>query len=85
MEISGIVLLLLVGIIAGWIAGLITKGRGFGLIRNMVIGVIGAFIGRYLFAYFGLVAHGILGLLIASVVGAVALIIIVGVIRKLAS
>ena len=54
MDFSSLVIFLLIGIIAGWLAGVIMKGDGFGLLGSMVIGVIGAFIGGYLFGLLGL-------------------------------
>ncbi len=51
-----LLLFLLVGLVAGWLAGQIMKGKGFGLVGNLVIGVIGAFIGRYVFRLLGLAA-----------------------------
>jgi uncharacterized membrane protein YeaQ/YmgE (transglycosylase-associated protein family) len=47
---------LLIGAVAGWLAGQIMKGRGFGLLGNVVVGVVGAVIGGYLFSLFGLAA-----------------------------
>lgn len=73
-----------VGLVAGWLAGLVTKGRGFGFILNIVVGVLGAFLGTYLFAHFGILATGFIGLLIAAVVGAVVLVAIVSIIQKIA-
>lgn len=77
-----ILTLLIVGILAGWLAGLITKGSGFGFLVNMVLGIVGAFIGTYLLGYFNIVTAGFLGLLIAAILGAVILLVIVGLIRK---
>jgi len=59
-------LLLVIGIIAGWLAGHITRGKGFGLVGDMVMGVIGAFAGVFLFGFAGLSAHGFIGSLIAA-------------------
>jgi uncharacterized membrane protein YeaQ/YmgE (transglycosylase-associated protein family) len=73
---------LIIGIIAGWLAGQITRGKGFGLIGNMVVGVIGALVGGFLFGLVGLSAHGFIGSLIAAIVGAVALIFVVGYLKK---
>jgi len=72
---------LLIGAVAGWIAGNLMKGGGYGLIGNMVIGVIGAFIGKYLFAFLGFSFAGMIGTLMAAVLGAVILIFIVGLIK----
>ncbi len=49
MERSEIIYFLLIGLIAGWLAGLIMKGSGLGLIGNIVVGIIGSFIGGYIF------------------------------------
>lgn len=74
---QGIIVILIVGIVAGWIAGLIVDGGGFGLIGDFVVGVIGAFIGDYLLNHFHVVlAHGIVGLIINAVIGAVILLAI---------
>ena len=68
---------LIIGIVAGSLAGRITRGKGFGLIGDMVVGVIGAFFGGFLFGLLGLSAHGTIGSLIMAVVGAVAFIFVV--------
>ena len=73
---------LIIGIVAGWLAGHITRGKGFGLLGNMVMGVIGAFVGGFLFGLVGLSAHGFIGSLIAATVGAVALIFLVKYLKK---
>ncbi|MCP4177750.1 MAG: GlsB/YeaQ/YmgE family stress response membrane protein [bacterium] len=78
----GLLLFIIIGGIAGWIAGLIMKGGGFGVIVNIVIGILGAFIGRFVFHIFGLYSMGILGSLITAIVGALILIFIVNVISK---
>ena len=82
MDGHGIILIIIIGGIAGWLAGLITKGRGFGIIGNIIIGIVGAFIGRFLFGLFGLHAMNIVGSLVVAIVGAVVLIIIVKFIKK---
>lgn len=74
---QGIIVILVVGIVAGWIAGLLVSGGGFGLIGDFVVGIIGAFIGDYVLNHFHImIAHGILGLIINAVIGAVILLII---------
>ena len=85
MDVNAIIVLLIVGILAGWIAGLITAGRGFGMLGDMLIGVVGAFLGIWLLSKFGVVLAGILGLLIYAVIGAVVLLIIIRVIRSIIS
>jgi len=73
---------LIIGIIAGWLAGQITRGKGFGLIGDMVLGVIGALVGGLLFGLVGLSAHGFIGSLIAATVGAVVFIFVVRYLKK---
>lgn len=63
---------LLVGIIAGWLAGEIFRGSGFGLLGDLVVGVIGALVGGFLFNLIGITAYGTIGSLITSVIGAMA-------------
>ena len=73
---------LLVGAVAGWIAGLI-MGRGSGHIINIVVGVIGAFLGGYLLGMVGVsFGGGLVGSLLTAVIGAVVLLFIAGLIRK---
>jgi len=74
---------LIIGILAGWIAGLITKGSGFGILLDMVIGIVGAFIGNYLLSHFSVVPSSFLSLLVSAILGAVTLILVVSVIRKI--
>jgi uncharacterized membrane protein YeaQ/YmgE (transglycosylase-associated protein family) len=62
---------LLIGLIAGWLAGLLTKGRGLGLANDLIVGVLGAFLGGLLFWVIGLSATGLIGSLIMATVGAV--------------
>ena len=73
MSTQDLVLFLAVGLVAGWLAGRIMKGGGFGLVGDLVIGVIGSFVGVWLFGVLQIQAGGILGLLIAAVVGALLL------------
>ncbi len=73
---------LIIGLIAGWLAETIMKGRGAGLIVNLVVGVIGAYLGGLLFGFLGLSMHGLIGSLISATVGAVVLLLLVGLIKK---
>jgi uncharacterized membrane protein YeaQ/YmgE (transglycosylase-associated protein family) len=73
---------LIIGLLAGWLAGNIMKGRGFGLIGNLVVGVVGALIGGFLFRLIGLASTNVIGSLITAVVGAVVLLVIVGLLKK---
>lgn len=82
MTLIALIWVLLIGAVAGWLAGLVMKGRGFGLIGNIVIGIIGAFLGSFLLAVFGIVFWGILGSLLTAFIGAVALLFVIGLIKK---
>lgn len=66
----------IIGLLAGWIAGVITRGRGFGCLLNVVLGLIGAVIGGWIFSRLGIPAWGFLGSLAAATVGAVVLVAI---------
>jgi uncharacterized membrane protein YeaQ/YmgE (transglycosylase-associated protein family) len=73
---------LLIGIVAGWLAGQIMKGRGFGLWGNLIVGVIGSLLGSFLFGLIGLAAYGLLARLVMAVVGAVVLLYLISFIRR---
>ena len=73
---------LIIGLIAGWLAELIMKGKGAGLIVNLIVGIIGAYIGGFVFRYLGLPVHGLIWSLVAAVVGAVILLFVVGLFKK---
>lgn len=69
-DLEGLAVLLLVGLVAGWLAGLIFRGRGFGFAVNLVLGLIGGFLGGWLFRVAGISVHGLLGQVIAATAGA---------------
>ena len=78
-----ILLFLLVGVVAGWLAGTLVKGGGFGLIGDLVVGVIGALIGGFLFSTFGVsMGGGLIGSIVVATVGAVVLLVIVRLIKR---
>jgi uncharacterized membrane protein YeaQ/YmgE (transglycosylase-associated protein family) len=81
MAIESILIFLVIGLIAGWLAGKIVEGTGLGLVGDLVVGVIGAFIGGWLLSYFGVFAVGIVGALVSAVIGAVVLLVIIKLIR----
>jgi uncharacterized membrane protein YeaQ/YmgE (transglycosylase-associated protein family) len=83
MGIESILVFLIVGAIAGWLAGLIVSGFGFGLIGNIVIGIVGAFIAGYLFPAIGIsLGSGIIAAIIHSTIGAVILLVLIKVIKR---
>lgn len=69
---------LFIGLVAGWLAGQIFKGSGFGIIGNIIVGVVGAFIGSMIFNLLGIGAYGTVGSIVVSTIGAIVLLWIVG-------
>jgi len=83
MTIESILAWLLIGAVAGWLAGVIVKGYGFGLLGNIVIGILGAFVGGWLFGSLGISSgSGILGSVIGATVGAVVLLFVIRLLRR---
>ncbi len=74
---------LLIGAIAGWLAGKLMKGGGFGLLLNIIIGVIGGFVGNWLFAKLNIsLSNGIVGDILTGAVGASVILFIAGLVKK---
>ena len=67
---------IIIGLLAGWIAGHLTRGRGFGCVLNVILGLIGAVIGGWVFTRLGIETWGFIGSLAAATVGAVLLVAI---------
>jgi uncharacterized membrane protein YeaQ/YmgE (transglycosylase-associated protein family) len=84
MDLTSLLIFLAIGAVAGWLAGVILKGGGFGLLVNIVVGILGAMVGGFTFGLLGISAGGILGSIITATVGAVLLLFIVGLIKKAA-
>lgn len=72
---------LIIGGIAGWIAGEIVRGNGFGIVGNIVVGIVGAVIGGLLFDFLDVGAYGLVGSLVMAVIGAVILLFILNAVR----
>ena len=71
MALESLLVIILVGAVAGWLAGLIVKGYGFGLLGNIVVGIVGAFVAGLIFPSLGLnIGSGIAGAIIHSTIGA---------------
>jgi uncharacterized membrane protein YeaQ/YmgE (transglycosylase-associated protein family) len=83
MQIESILMALIIGAIAGWLAGKLFKGRGFGLMGNIVVGIIGAVVGSFLFGVLGITAGGVIGSIIVATVGALVLLFVVNLIKKM--
>jgi uncharacterized membrane protein YeaQ/YmgE (transglycosylase-associated protein family) len=62
---------LIIGLVAGWLAGVISKGSGFGLWGDLITGVVGAFVGGFLFNLIGISTYGVIGSIVVSTIGAV--------------
>jgi uncharacterized membrane protein YeaQ/YmgE (transglycosylase-associated protein family) len=77
-----LVWVVLIGMLAGWIAGQITKGSGFGLLGDLIVGILGSLLGSFLFGLLGIVAYGLLGRLALSVIGAIVLLWLIRLIKK---
>lgn len=74
---------ILVGLIAGWLAGVLVKGGGFGVLGDIVVGVLGALVGGFLFRALGLSASGgFLGSIFVATIGAIVLIVVLRVVKR---
>jgi uncharacterized membrane protein YeaQ/YmgE (transglycosylase-associated protein family) len=82
MDIQTILIIVAIGAVAGWLAGVIMSGSGFGLLGDIVIGIIGAVIGGFLFGLLGLAAVDLIGQIISATAGAVVLIYIIRLLKK---
>jgi len=83
MGIESLLVFIIIGAIAGWLAGLIVSGFGFGLIGNIVVGIIGALIAGWLFPRLGFaIGGGILAAIINATIGAVILLVLVKVLKR---
>ena len=72
----GLIGAIVIGLLAGFLAGRLFRGRGFGLLGNIVIGLVGAMIGSFLFGLVGLAAYGLIAKLVMASLGAVVLLFI---------
>lgn len=70
-------LFIIIGAVAGWLAGLIVKGSGSGLLLNIVIGIVGSVLGGWLFSLMGISGIGMWGSLVTALIGAIVLLLIV--------
>ena len=83
MGVESLLVFIIIGAIAGWLAGLIVSGFGFGLIGNIIVGIVGAFIAGWLFPRLGFaIGGGILGSIINATIGAVILLLLVQILKR---
>lgn len=79
---NSMVMVLVVGLLAGWLAGKIQKGKGFGIAGDLVIGILGSVFGTWLFNQLGFSAYGFVGNLIVALVGALVILFLLGAVCK---
>ena len=71
-----------IGILAGWLAGQLTKGRGFGVLGDLIVGILGSLLGSFIFGLLGIFAFSLLGRLVMAVVGAIVLLWLIRLIKR---
>lgn len=82
MDPVGLLIALAIGAVAGFLAGQIVKGHGFGLVGNIIVGVLGALIFGFLFGNFNLLNNAILNGIVGGTIGAVILLVVIGFLKK---
>ena len=83
LKTMGLLIFLLVGAVAGWLAGQIMKGGGFGLLWNIILGIVGGVVGGWLFGKLGISAGGgLTGSIITAVAGAVVVVFVASLFKK---
>ncbi len=81
---ESLLVIILVGLVAGWLAGQIVQGTGFGLIGDLIIGIVGAFVGGWLLPRLGVhLGVGIVAVIASATIGAVVLLLIIRLIRRI--
>jgi uncharacterized membrane protein YeaQ/YmgE (transglycosylase-associated protein family) len=83
VDVQTLLVFLIVGAVAGWLAGVIVKGHGFGLVGNIIVGIVGAFLAGWLLPMLGIaIGGGIVAAIIDALIGAVILLVIIGFIKR---
>lgn len=83
MGIESLFVMLIIGAVAGWLAGLIVKGFGFGLLGNIVVGIVGAFLAGIILPQIGLsIGGGIVSAIFNATIGAVILLVVIKLVKK---
>jgi len=83
VDVQTLLVFLIVGAVAGWLAGVIVKGHGFGLVGNIIVGIVGAFLAGWLLQMLGIaIGGGIVAAIINALIGAVILLVIIGFIKR---
>jgi uncharacterized membrane protein YeaQ/YmgE (transglycosylase-associated protein family) len=73
---------IVIGILAGFLAGQVVKGRGMGVLVDLVVGIVGSVLGGWIFGIIGLAAYGLIGRLVVAFVGAVVLLLLVRALKR---
>lgn len=81
---NNLIYFLLIGLVAGWLAGVLIRGRGYGVVVDIILGIVGAFVGGFAFGLLGISAGGTLGAIVTATIGSVLFIAIVKAIHKAA-
>ena len=79
---EGLIYTVLVGLVAGWLAGQVMKGGGYGIVVDIILGILGGVVGAWVFGLLGLHAGGLIGRIVVSFVGAVILVWIVHQVKR---
>lgn len=82
MDITSLLIFIAIGAVAGWLAGILMKGGGFGLLMDIVLGIVGAVVGGFVFGLLGISTSGLVGSLITATVGAIVVVVLVRLIKK---
>lgn len=82
MDIMNLILFLAIGALVGWLSGIIMKGRGFGLIGNIIVGILGSILGGLIFGFLGITTGGLIGAIIMATIGAVVLLYAISILKK---
>jgi uncharacterized membrane protein YeaQ/YmgE (transglycosylase-associated protein family) len=84
LDVQSLIVWLVIGAIAGWLAGQIMSGGGFGLVGNIIVGIIGAAVAGWLFPYLGfnLVGNPLIGAIINALIGSIIVLFVVSLLRR---
>jgi uncharacterized membrane protein YeaQ/YmgE (transglycosylase-associated protein family) len=83
MSLESLLIICLIGGVAGWLAGVIVKGHGFGVLGNIVVGIVGAFVGTWALGMLGIaIGGGMIASIINAVIGAVIVLFLIGLIKR---
>jgi uncharacterized membrane protein YeaQ/YmgE (transglycosylase-associated protein family) len=82
MDLTALLAVLAIGALAGWLAGTLMSGGSFGLIGNIIVGIVGAVVGSFVFDFLGVSIAGLLGSIVTATTGAVILIFLVRLVKR---